>query len=69
MPSVCHVCASPAARPEERTWEAHIKRVEKERDDALGVLAFAASVIKSGESWSTTCEKVIGGALKGCENG
>lgn len=27
-------------------------------------LAFAASVIKSGESWTTTCEDTIGGALR-----
>jgi len=26
-------------------------------------LAFAASVIKSGEPWTETCESVIGGAL------
>ena len=26
-------------------------------------LGFAASCIKSGESWSNTCEEVIGGAL------
>jgi len=27
-------------------------------------LAFARSVIKSGEPWTDTCEDVIGGALK-----
>jgi hypothetical protein len=27
-------------------------------------LAFARSVIKSGESWTDTCERVIGGALQ-----
>jgi hypothetical protein len=27
-------------------------------------LAFAASVIKSGEPWTDKCEEVIGGALK-----
>lgn len=27
-------------------------------------LAFAASAIKSGESWSATCEEMIGGALR-----
>jgi len=26
-------------------------------------LAFAASVIKSGEPWTDTCERIIGGAL------
>jgi hypothetical protein len=28
-------------------------------------LAFAASVIKSGESWTDACEEQIGGALNG----
>lgn len=28
-------------------------------------LAFAASVIKSGERWSDECERIIGGALSG----
>ena len=28
-------------------------------------LSFAASCIKSGESWTSTCEEMIGGALRG----
>lgn len=39
----------------------------KESEDRISelhhALAFAASVIKSGESWSATCEEIIGGAL------
>lgn len=38
-------------------WQGQIRRLE----EALG---FAASVIKSGESWTATCEDVIGGALR-----
>ena len=30
-------------------------------------LAFAASCIKSGESWSPVCEDMIGGALRGAK--
>lgn len=30
-------------------------------------LAFAQSVIKSGESWSPTCDEIIGGALAASE--
>ena len=32
-------------------------------DELRKALAFAASVIKSGEPWTETCESVIGGAL------
>ncbi len=32
--------------------------------EARDALAFAASCIKSGEPWSSTCERVIGKALK-----
>lgn len=59
--------------------QALLRRCERERDEAkhcartaeararqLGeALAFAASVIKSGETWTPTCEAVIGGALRG----
>ena len=30
-----------------------------------GALGFASSVIKSGEGWTDTCEREIGGALRG----
>ena len=34
-------------------------------DGRIGeALAFAASVIRSGEPWSPECERIIGGALK-----
>jgi hypothetical protein len=45
----------PASSDEVALW----KEVERLRE----ALAFAASVIKSGEPWTTTCEEVIGGAL------
>lgn len=36
----------------------------RERTEVLSrALAFASSVIKSGESWTNTCERVIGDAL------
>jgi hypothetical protein len=34
-----------------------------------GALAFARSVIKSGEPWSTTCDQVIDGALQAERHG
>lgn len=37
--------------------------VAAERDRLRGALAFAASVIKSGEPWTDRCEEVIGTAL------
>jgi hypothetical protein len=36
---------------------------QKERAKLREALGFAASVIKSGEPWTETCERVIGGAL------
>lgn len=33
------------------------------RNELYEALCFARSVIKSGESWTDECEKVIGGAL------
>lgn len=41
-----------------------IKALREQRDQLRSVLAFAASVIKSGEPWTDQCERVIGGALK-----
>lgn len=38
--------------------------LEAENGRLRAALAFAASVIKSGEPWTTTCEQVIGGALR-----
>jgi chromosome segregation ATPase len=55
---------------------AEVERVREERADVLvklitaeEALAFAACVIKSGEPWTDTCERVIGGALKGGDEG
>ena len=42
---------------------ANQQRVELER--ARQGLAFACSVIKSGEPWTDTCEKIIGAAMRG----
>jgi hypothetical protein len=44
----------------EAAWGARQAEVARLRE----ALAFAASVIKSGESWTTTCEEMIGGALR-----
>lgn len=42
-------------------WRAEAaRRIVAER-----ALSFAASVIKSGEAWSPTCDEIIGGALGG----
>jgi hypothetical protein len=38
--------------------------MENEIEQLRAALAFAASVIKSGEPWSPTCEQIIGAALK-----
>ena len=40
----------------------HAERAHADR--LAEALAFAASAIKSGEPWTQTCEKKIGGALK-----
>ncbi len=42
---------------------ANQQRVELER--ARQGLAFASSVIKSGEPWTEVCEKTIGAAMRG----
>jgi hypothetical protein len=34
-----------------------------DRDKIIQALAFARSVIKSGEPWTDECEKIIGGAI------
>ena len=41
---------------EKRTAEAHLKQTRT-------ALAFAASVIRCGEGWTSTCDEYIGGAL------
>lgn len=38
--------------------------VAVERDALKAALAFAASVIKSGEPWSAECDRLIGAALQ-----
>jgi hypothetical protein len=43
---------------------AEVARLRAENERLRKALAFAASVIKSGESWTATCEDVIGGALR-----
>ena len=40
-------------------------RDAKEIARLRAALAFAASVIKSGEPWTPECERIIGGALSG----
>jgi len=40
-------------------WQAGREEVRQLRE----ALAFAASVIKSGERWTSTCEELIGDAL------
>lgn len=46
---------------------AHLEHTQLRAENArlYEALAFAASVIKSGESWTPTCEEMIGGALRG----
>lgn len=50
--------AVPALTDEVRHYRAENARLHE-------ALAFAASAIKSGESWTPTCEEMIGGALRG----
>lgn len=45
-------------------WTAGREALALENTRLRGALGFAASVIKSGEPWTTTCEKMIGGALR-----
>lgn len=58
-----------------RAWAKDEQQKRETAEDALvearsraavlgNALAFAASVIKSGEGWTATCEDVIGGALR-----
>jgi len=42
----------------------HLKSEVAQNERLRKALAFAASVIKSGESWTATCEDVIGSALR-----
>jgi len=46
---------------------AHLEYTQLRAENARlrEALGFAASAIKSGESWTATCEEMIGGALKG----
>jgi hypothetical protein len=43
---------------------AEVRRLRGENARLREALAFAQSVIKSGEPWTQTCEDVIGGALR-----
>jgi hypothetical protein len=45
-------------------WAAGREALALENTRLRGALGFAASVIKSGESWSATCAEMIGGALR-----
>ena len=47
------------------SFSAQIVSEQREIDRLRAALVFARSVIKSGEDWSATCERVIGGALEG----
>lgn len=49
-----------AALAENLAFREHVTRLHR-------ALAFAASVIKSGEPWTQTCDEVIGGALRGVQ--
>ena len=62
---------NPNTAEEWRRWTAatlyrkanELERMRAENDRLREALAFARSVIKSGEPWTPTCEEVIGGAL------
>jgi hypothetical protein len=45
-------------------WEMAMDDRDDEINELRKALAFAASVIKSGEGWSETCDEIIGGALE-----
>jgi len=49
-----------APRDEAAELRAQVSRLQE-------ALAFAQSVIKSGEEWSPTCDEIIGGALAASE--
>jgi hypothetical protein len=69
--AVAVVLAVPALCDEVRFYygqaiaaQRRMEGLEAENNRLYRALAFAASVIKSGESWTTTCDEVIGGALR-----
>jgi hypothetical protein len=60
--ALLHCC-----REERAAASARARKAEAKTQRLAEALAFAASVIKSGETWTPTCEAVIGGALRGDE--
>lgn len=54
---------TPASRQLLNITKAALENAEAEIERLQGALGFAASVIKSGEPWTETCEREIGGAL------
>lgn len=45
-------------------FHVEVVKMNSKFEEVVGALRFARSVIKSGESWSPECERVIDGALK-----